>query len=78
MGGVPILFDGHNRIICPHGLDRVNFSAKIWGYHGTPGIPRDDRPVVKMCPSALASDPREKQSDQWSKPAYEILLAFLY
>ena len=29
-------------IICPSGWDRVNWSAKIWGCHGTP---RDDTPV---------------------------------
>ena len=31
-------------IICPLGWDRVNWSAKIWGCHGTTGTPRDDRP----------------------------------
>ena len=31
-------------IICPLGWDRVNWSAKIWGCHGTPGTPRDDTP----------------------------------
>ena len=31
--------------ICPPGWHRVNWSAKIWVCHGTPGTPRDDRPA---------------------------------
>ena len=30
----------------PPSWDRVNWSAKIWGYHGTPGTPRDNRSGV--------------------------------
>ena len=32
-------------IICLPGWDRVNWSAKIWVCHGTPGTPRDDTPA---------------------------------
>ena len=35
--GVPLLFGRHN-LHFP-GWDRVNWSAKIWGCHGTPGTP---------------------------------------
>ena len=34
-------------IICPLGWDRFNWSFKIWRCHGTPGTPRDDRPVTE-------------------------------
>ena len=43
--GVTVLFGGHN-LPPPLGLDRVNYSAKIWGCHGTPSTPRDDTPAV--------------------------------
>jgi hypothetical protein len=33
-------------IICPLGWDRVNWSAKIWWFHGTRGTPGDDRPDI--------------------------------
>ena len=46
--GVPVLFGEHN--LSPHSWDRVNWSAKIWGCHGTPDTPRDDTPDVwKNC-----------------------------
>ena len=50
--GVSVLFGGH---LNPPGWDRVNWSAKIWGCHGTPGIPRDDRPVLSS-PSCVICD----------------------
>ena len=31
----------------PPGWNRVNWSFKIWVCHGTPGTPRDDRPVYE-------------------------------
>ena len=33
-------------IIGPPDWNRANWSAKIWGCHGTPGTPRDDTPEV--------------------------------
>ena len=39
--GVPISFGGHNLPPLSPGWDRVKWFAKIWGWHGTSGIPRD-------------------------------------
>ena len=69
--GVPVNLVG---LICPHpGWDRVNWFAKIWGCHGTPGTPGDDRPAVvcgqKIDCFHLGPEPEQpyhsKQSKQW-------------
>ena len=42
--GVPLSFGGHILPPLPPGRDRVKWSPKIWGCHGTSGIPRDNTP----------------------------------
>ena len=44
--GVPVVIRWAKSV--PPGWNRVNWSVKIWVCHGTPGTPRDDRPVKFM------------------------------
>ena len=57
-------------IICPPGWIRVNCYDKIWVCHGTPGTPRDDRPVFMR-------NQRIKPFIQTSKEIKKLCILFL-